>query len=151
MILATLTHARVAMAFVAWHLTCVDATLEFLPADKSARVSFVSGQINLARLGWVLGRAAAVGALMLATGAESSAQLLAGGDTVAMHRHFGANTLDMSRTAATIHQDGLLARSTFSAMALFGTAVSAIENLLTNVAAHWNRVQAGCAQFAVQQ
>lgn len=61
------------MAFVAWHLTCVDAALEFLPAYKSARVSFVGGLIDLARLGWVFGRAAAVGALMLATGAESSA------------------------------------------------------------------------------
>lgn len=138
------------MAFVAWHFTCVDAALELLSTDKSACVSFVGGLIDLARLGWVLGRAATVGALMLATGAESSALLLARGNTVAICRHFGANTLDMGRSAAAIHQDHFLARSTFSSMALLGTAVSAIENLLTDVPAHWNRVEARCAYFSVQ-
>jgi hypothetical protein len=88
---------------------------------------------------------------MLATGAESSALLLASGDTVAIHRHFGANTLDMGRSASAIHQDRLLARPTLSSMALLGTAVSAIEHLLTDVAAHWNRVEARCAHFSVQQ
>lgn len=98
------------MAFMAKHLAGMDSALEFLSTDKCADVRLVCGQVHLLALGLVLGRAAPVRALMLSTGAESTAGAVTGGEFIAIQSHVGADPLHLGRSTAAVDHDHHFAR-----------------------------------------
>lgn len=105
-----LTHARVAMAFVAQHLTGVDSALEFLSTDKCANMGLVCGQVHFFALRLVLGWAAPVRALVLSTGAESAAGAVTGRELIAIESHIRTDPLHLGRSTAAVDHDDHFAR-----------------------------------------
>lgn len=144
-------HARVAVAFMAKHLAGMDSALKFLSTDKCADVRLVCGQVHFLALGLVLGRAAPVRALMLSTGAESTAGTVTGGEFITIQSHVGTNPLHLSRITATINHDHHFARRALAQVAFLHAAMTTAQGFLAEAVADWDGVFAGGSLLAMKE
>lgn len=135
-----LTQTRVAMPLMAERVAGVNTAFQLLATHQWTNVGFQRGEVSFLGLGLVFGRTTASRALVLSTSAKTSARTIACWLLLAIHGQVGANFLDTSGSTTAVDSDRRLTRWAWAKMALLHAAMSAIQALLAEAAAHWNRV-----------